>query len=447
MKKYSRRQFLEISVATGSVLGTASLLPMTACGNAPAETVRDRLWIWGHVEGSYDNSYGLPQNSHMTPIQGAEYLGIPNIIMVRYGGKPQPPFDDYAAQYRNVKRLMWSFVGDAGSGTSQEEQDHVLELARKMPNITGLFMDDFFHGDAQPVAAASHCWLAENNVAFPVMLTFHFEKPVEADRLELTQTDWKTGDYRTSDVAVEFRENDAWKELGTVRLENRGNARVSVALPDKAVKTLRLRFLGTHDTGGSRSVGLGGVQLFKGRQLIDISGAAIEASSSYPGYEPEVLLGGAVQSEPSAAISVARLRTIRNRIEQIDRKCDIGVTLYTHQLNPAIRQHLDLCDVVSFWSWTADDLAKLPENFAKYQEIVPNKRTLLGIYMWDFGLSKPLPMDLMKMQCEAALKWLQSGAIEGMIFLASNICGMKIEAVEWSKRWIAEHGSTLLRQG
>ena len=300
MKTYSRRQFLEI----GGALGTASLLPTAVFGNAPTDTVRDRLWIWGHLEGSYDNSFGLPQNSRMTPLQGAEYLGIPNIIMVRYGGKPSPPFDEYAAQYCNVKKLMWSFVGDASSGTSQEEQDHVLALARKMPNITGLFMDDFFHGDARPVDA--------------------------------------------------------------------------------------------------------------------------------------------VQSEPSAAVSLARLREIRNKIEQINRKCDIGVTLYTHQLNPAIRRHLDLCDVVSFWSWTADDLAKLPENFAKYQEIVPNKRTLLGIYMWDFGQSKPLPMDLMKMQCDTALKWLKTGTIEGMIFLASNICDMKIEAVEWSKRWIAEHGNLVI---
>jgi len=85
-------------------------------------------------------------------------------------------------------------------------------------------------------------------------------------------------------------------------------------------------------------------------------------------------------------------------------------------------------------------LAKLPENFAKYQQIAPKKRTLLGIYMWDFGQGKPLPMDLMKMQCDQGLKWLKDGTIEGMIFLATNICDLKIEAVEWSKHWIAEHG-------
>ena len=297
MNKYSRRHFLQYGGAvTAAAMLPSAKMPLFAAEGA--DTVRDRLWIWGHLEGSYDDQYGLPMNSRVTPLQGAEYLGIPNIIMVRYSNKPVPPYDEYAAQYRNVKKLMWSFVGDASSTTSPEEQEHVLELSQKMPNMTGLFMDDFFRGNAIPVD----------------------------------------------------------------------------------------------------------------------------------------------NQEVPAAISVGRLKEIRERMTQLDRTPDLGVVLYTHQLNSAIRRHLDLCDLVSFWSWTADDLAKLHENFAKYQEIAPNKRTLLGIYMWDFGQNRPLSMDLMKMQCDTALKWLKNGTIEGMIFLGSNICDMKIEAVEWSKRWIAEHG-------
>ena len=298
MSNFSRRDFLKV----GGAFGAGVLLPSVAFGNAPTDTVRDRLWLWAHIEGSYDNQYGLPNNgiSRMTPPQAAEFLGIPNIIFIRYNKKPAPPYDEYATQYRNTKKLMWSFVGDASSGTSAAEQEHVLELARKMPNMTGLFMDDFFKGDASPI--------------------------------------------------------------------------------------------------------------------------------------------GDSDSESAASITVARLQEIRKKMEQINRKLDLGVVLYTHQLNPAIRHHLDLCDTVSFWSWTANDLAKLPENFAKYQEIAPKKRTLLGIYMWDFGQGKPLPMDLMKMQCEAGLKWLKDGTIEGMIFLATNICDLDIEAVKWSKHWIAEHG-------
>jgi len=301
MKSFSRRDFLRIG---GTALGASALLPPMTFGNSPEDTVRDRLWMWAHIEGSYDNQYGLPNNgiSRMSPIQATELMDIPNIIFIRYGKKPSPPYDEYAAQYRNTKKLQWSFVGDASSGTSAEEQEHVLELARKMSNMTGLFMDDFFHGKAEPI--------------------------------------------------------------------------------------------------------------------------------SDPPGEPEAV----------ASISVARLQEIRKKMEQMNRKLDLSVVLYTHQLNPVIRRHLDLCDVVAFWSWTADDLARLPENFAKYRAIAPKKRTLLGIYMWDFGKSKPLPMDLMRMQCETGLRWLKDDTIEGMIFLATNICDLDIEAVKWSKQWIAEHG-------
>jgi len=145
----SRRDFLKV----GGAFSAGTLLPSIALGHTSTDTVCDRLWMWPRIQCAYDNQSGLPNNgySRMTPPQAAEFLGIPNIIFIRYGKKPEPPYDEYATQYRNTKKLMWSFVGDSSSGTSDAEQEHVLELARKMPNITGLYMDDFFHGDAKPI--------------------------------------------------------------------------------------------------------------------------------------------------------------------------------------------------------------------------------------------------------------------------------------------------------
>ena len=439
MARISRRNFLQTAAG---VLGAGALLPSMTFGNALGNTVHDRLWMWAHIEGSYDNQYGLPNKgySRMTPFDAAKFLDIDNVCFLRYSLKPDMPYDEYAAQYRHFKRLMWGFCSEGR--TSVSEQEYVLELSKTMPNLTGLFMDDFFKGNALPVDAVSRLWLAENNVTFPVSVTFHFEKPMSADRLELEQTAWRTGYYRTKDIAVDLREGENWKELQIVRLENREGALVSLALPNTPLQTLRLRLLGTHDTEGAHSVGLGGVRFLKGDQPIDLSTAQVEASSTFPGHPPENLLNSpsTVESEAAAAISVARVREIRTKMQQMNRNLDLAITLYTHQLNPAIRRHLELVDVVSLWSWTANDLAKLPENFAKFQEIAPKKRILLGIYMWDFGLGKPYPMDLMKMQCDMGLKWLQEGMIEGMIFLGSNICDLDIEAVRWSKKWIAEHG-------
>lgn len=111
-------------------------------------TVRDRFWIWGHEAGSHDNVYQLPRHSRMTPAEGAYYLGVPNLLMVCFGGKPEPEqFDLYARSFAPLQQTVWSIIGD-GSSTRNDEQsdlDAVLTLANEFPNVTGAIMDDFFH--------------------------------------------------------------------------------------------------------------------------------------------------------------------------------------------------------------------------------------------------------------------------------------------------------------
>src|SRR5690349_1024238 len=68
--------------------------------------------------------------------------------MVRYQGRPPLPFDQYALPFRALKRVVWSVVGARGR-TDEGERAHVLDLAARHPNITGLMLDDFF-GSEQP---------------------------------------------------------------------------------------------------------------------------------------------------------------------------------------------------------------------------------------------------------------------------------------------------------
>lgn len=153
-------------------------------------------------------------------------------------------------------------------------------------------------------------------------------------------------------------------------------------------------------------------------------------------------------ADASGAISrygTADIASFRKRLNQAPNKLDLWVVVYTHNLDLPIRPYLDNCDVVTFWTWNAADLRDLTKNFERFEEVAGPARKVLGCYMWDFGTGKPMPLYLMKLQCEKGLQWLKEGRIEGMIFLSSVVCDLDLEAVEWTRRWIADAGDQPLK--
>jgi hypothetical protein len=142
-----------------------------------------------------------------------------------------------------------------------------------------------------------------------------------------------------------------------------------------------------------------------------------------------------------AATLAQDVRSLKARSKPLD----LWVVLYDHQLGLPVRSHLELCDVVTFWTWEAANLERLEANFAQFEQVAPATCSkVLGCYMWDYGSHRPMPVNLMEQQCTRALRWLREGRIDGMIFLASCICDLGLETVEWTRNWIREFGSTIV---
>ena len=265
-----------------------------------ASTVGDKLWIWGQDAGCYHQFKGwkLPGMSRMTPAEGAFYMGIPNIMVVRFNNQPKPPFHQYALPMRPLKRIVWSIVGDSSSKDNDSETDieEVIKLADEFSNVTGAIMDDFFLKD-----------------------------------------------------------------------------------PKKPAR-----------------------------------------------YEPE------------------QIGNFQRQLHASRRPLDLYVVLYDHDLALPIEAHLNSADVITFWTWCAKNLVNLERNFACLEKMAPTKRKMLGLYMWDFGVGAPVPVDVMEHQCRTGLQWLKEGRIDGLIFLASGLADLDLETVEWSRNWIAEVRSHLL---
>ncbi len=267
----------------------------TTLHSTAQSTVQDKLWLWGHDTGAHNDSWGLPRSSRITPAEAAFYLGVPNLIMVRYRGRPALPFDQYALPLRALKRVVWSVVG-AGGQTDERERAHVLDLAARHPNITGLMLDDFF-GSEQPA-----------------------------------------------------------------------------------------------------------------------------------------------QGDTPAALPADQLRDLRSRLTVAGRRLDLWAVLYEHQLDRPLAPYLELLDVVSFWTWDSGRLQGLEDNLGRLEQQAPRCGKVLGCYLWDYGKKTPMPLHLIQHQCELGLDWLRNGRIEGMIFLASCLCDLELEAVEWTRNWIARVG-------
>src|SRR5439155_21657907 len=93
------------------------------------------------------------KDSRMRPAEGALYLGVPNVLLIRYGRRPEPPFRQFAHSLSPFKRVVWSITGDGGKTDGDEEVTRVLELLAQFPNMTGVIMDDFFRGNTGPEVA------------------------------------------------------------------------------------------------------------------------------------------------------------------------------------------------------------------------------------------------------------------------------------------------------
>ena len=136
-----------------------------------------------------------------------------------------------------------------------------------------------------------------------------------------------------------------------------------------------------------------------------------------------------------------RVRAIRDRLRAgSGRPLDLWVVLYEHQLDDPVKPYLDECDVITFWVWRSENLARLEQDYAKARELTPGKRHLMGVYLFDYGNNRPMPLDRLQAQCRQGLAWMREGTLDGMIFCSNCCADLGFETVAWARKWIAEVG-------
>lgn len=443
------------------------IVPRNADCPIPFENnVRDRLWMWGHDSGSLASYISSDQpGGKIYPAAAIKSMGIPNVCMVPFTGTPRPPeYEVYAKQFDDpaVRRFTWSFVPGSAQG-SQEIKAAALRLAAARSNFVGLDMDDFFSGEAASFSTGTvfDVWLAgdlthvPDERRWPVTLTVEFPAPQELDRIELIQADWSDGNFRTKEVVVALGSQDGvWNEAGKVHMENEARAASDLRVPRQVASGVQLQIVSTYDTGKTcaLSVGLKRLRAFVDGKPLDLTQSKVSVSSLWGHGEfpanavvrPWGEVASALTIAP-AALTPDEVRNVQQELQTSAPKChgkklDLSLVWYTHQIHPAIKQHIDRVDVVYFWTWNAKNLVDLEQNFQAFRKICPDVRIRLGVYMWNFDTKAVVPLELMQHQLDCAYRWLMSHEVEGLIFHCTPLCDMGLEAVEYCRRWINKHG-------
>ena len=60
--------------------------------------------------------------------------------------------------------------------------------------------------------------------------------------------------------------------------------------------------------------------------------------------------------------------------------------------------------------------------------------------MWDFNDWQPISQSLMEYQCALGLQWLPGRTDQRHDLLGHNLCDLNIDAVNWTRDWIAQVG-------
>jgi len=100
--------------------------------------LRDKFWLWGHPEGRYNNEYGNPGISRMTPMEGCLYLGVRNTFMVPVGIDVNRR--QYNKSFKTLRQVGWECFE---ASEKPETIEPLIREAADFPNIGCVVFDDF----------------------------------------------------------------------------------------------------------------------------------------------------------------------------------------------------------------------------------------------------------------------------------------------------------------
>lgn len=136
--------------------------------------------------------------------------------------------------------------------------------------------------------------------------------------------------------------------------------------------------------------------------------------------------------------AIEMLKTIRTGLDRAHRKLDLYMVWYTYEFSNINRDLFKYVDGIVLWTWDSKELAQLKENYEKLEKLIPGKRKLLGIYLFDFYNKIPVSEEQMEHQCTLGLELMKQGRLDGLVFLGNSVMGVGFPSEKWLGAWIRQ---------
>lgn len=141
-----------------------------------------------------------------------------------------------------------------------------------------------------------------------------------------------------------------------------------------------------------------------------------------------------------ARLTPAQLQYIAEQLHSARRPLSLWLVYYAALFDIDYTAYLEMVDAVTFWSWNSAELAEAEKNLNRIIAMTPGKEHYAGCYLFNYGDSCPMTLDEMKFQMDLYYKFLKEKKIQGVIVCSNNIADTGLEAPEYLRQWLAEHG-------
>ena len=160
-------------------------------------------------------------------------------------------------------------------------------------------------------------------------------------------------------------------------------------------------------------------------------------ADKYPQLEG-VLLDDMSSQKVARGFKPEHIRSLKSLLVEACPQVKVWGVVYTMNLSiPDIDDYLRELDIINLWVWHAKDLVDLEQHVVRIEDKYPDKPIVLGLYLYDYGDGRGMPLASLDMQCSVALKLLHEKRLQDLVLLTIT---NDEQAVTQAAEWVAEVG-------